>query len=213
MSGVPWRGYGSRRENKGYKRMNRNRAEEIMLFVEGKTTTAMLIGCWRFEKPYQKIDGRWIHIDWAVGEGEIVRHLCGESKCVNPLHLIRGTDIENAKDEIEVEEFSNELYAEMLNDRSLDNLERGLRNKVLVPRMLSKYRYTMGFELFGDVSKYAREMYRKNYIIEFRKRLSKKDIDEEVFKVQFERAKQLMNVLRGREDVKIIILPGGSDHE
>jgi len=117
-------------------------------------------GCWRFEKGYQTIEGVTLHQVWASGEGEVVRHLCGESKCVNPLHLIRGSDIENAEDEIKIRDYSVKLLQTMI-DENYDNYPRDLAMLTLMPRV-SRIKKDL-FSNMREVAAYAREKYRKLY--------------------------------------------------
>jgi hypothetical protein len=79
-----------------------------------------VLGCWRFNRKYPKLDGRAIHIELARGEGDVVRHLCRNGNCTNILHLIRGSDIENAYDELEVDKF----IVSYLRDKLGENYEK-----------------------------------------------------------------------------------------
>ena len=58
-------------------------------------------GCWlNGSGEYSKLGGRAIHQQFASGEGYLVRHLCCDSYCINPRHLLRGNEQENALDEV-----------------------------------------------------------------------------------------------------------------
>jgi len=58
-----------------------------------------LAGCWITPVKYPTINGESIHRMYAPGVGSVVRHLCCNKKCINPLHMIRGTQQENVDDE------------------------------------------------------------------------------------------------------------------
>lgn len=137
-----------------------------------------------------------IHREWANEDGEVVRHLCGDNRCVNPIHLIKGSDIENAMDEVEVEEFSNSLFEKKLGDYSLSGMERGLKYKVLVLRM--RLRFSERFRTLGDVKSYGREEYRKSVV--------KKMITDGT--VVEESVISRLNELRMNREIDIIIIPG-----
>ena len=56
-------------------------------------------GCWIMPAKYPTIDNQSIHRTYAVGYGPVVRHLCCNNRCANPLHMLRGTQLENVNDE------------------------------------------------------------------------------------------------------------------
>lgn len=58
-------------------------------------------GCWELLVDYGSL-GRKIggYNKWATGEGVLVRHLCSNRRCTNPLHLVKGTHAENSQDEM-----------------------------------------------------------------------------------------------------------------
>lgn len=58
----------------------------------------MFIRCWIASRPYATMGCFSIHkgID---GPGEVTRHLCCNSKCINPMHMKRGTQGENRHDD------------------------------------------------------------------------------------------------------------------
>ncbi len=60
----------------------------------------MEAGCWISDSKYPRMDKKYIHQTYATGKGEIVRHLCSNSYCINPMHLIRGSAGENNADEM-----------------------------------------------------------------------------------------------------------------
>jgi hypothetical protein len=165
-----------------------------LLFMSGEDT---LYKCWRFEQRYQKLDGFYLHHKWAAGEGDVVRHLCGEGKCVNPLHLIRGTDIENAVDEIDVRDFAIDWMEKELDDYSLEGLENDIKFRVLVPRM--RLRYKDKYDTLEDVRSTAREFYRQKY--------ERYIVNEGKFiQEQMDYAKRLMEILNSRDDVSIVVI-------
>lgn len=91
--------------------------------------------CWLTNKPYQQIRGEYLYQRMTCfGEGEIHRHLCGNGKCINPIHLRLGTDIENAYDELEVRSYMIKRLQEQL-EEDYSNLPPDVAILVLVPRM------------------------------------------------------------------------------
>ena len=62
---------------------------------------APFTGCWNLEVDRGSL-GKGIgdYRSWAAGDGKLVRHLCSNSRCINPLHLVRGYDKENGEDEV-----------------------------------------------------------------------------------------------------------------
>lgn len=59
-----------------------------------------LAGCWITNVKYPSIKGESIHRTYAPGQGPVVRHLCCNNRCTNPLHMIRGSQQENMDDEV-----------------------------------------------------------------------------------------------------------------
>jgi len=118
-------------------------------------------GCWRFERSYQMIGGEYLHQKWAIGEGEVVRHLCGDNRCVNPLHIIRGSDIENAMDEIEIRKVAVRLLEELLNE-NYESYGIDVSILVLLARA-SRIRKDMFNNNIKEAAKYTREYYRTEY--------------------------------------------------
>lgn len=72
-------------------------------------------GCWMMvtKKGYPKLDGKPIHQQYAAGSGVLVRHLCSNKHCINPMHLLRGSDGQNSLDEMMRTEFNNYIAYEM----------------------------------------------------------------------------------------------------
>ena len=58
-----------------------------------------LAGCWIMPGKYPTIKGQSIHRTYAPGQGQVVRHLCCNNRCINPLHMLRGSQQENVDDE------------------------------------------------------------------------------------------------------------------
>lgn len=63
--------------------------------------------CWPLHQPYMRIRGvaahRWIAA-WRHGEvpaGRVVRHTCDNPNCINPWHLVIGSQAENVRDMLE----------------------------------------------------------------------------------------------------------------
>lgn len=145
--------------------------------------------CWRFvNERYPMLNGRYLHQEWvAVGEGEVVRHLCGDSRCVNPMHLRRGSDIENAYDEIKVRSFSIQMWSMMLKEdySHLDDTVAYLVLRAKMGRLVQKEGKSS-----KDINNEAREMFRQWYEIALSDRFSKGDISYD--------EKYLINVTRER---------------
>lgn len=59
-----------------------------------------LAGCWVMPAKYPTIKGESVHRTYAPGRGDVVRHVCCNNRCVNPLHMLRGTQQENMYDEV-----------------------------------------------------------------------------------------------------------------
>lgn len=76
-----------------------------------------ILGCWLSKYSYPRIGYDRLHIKFAEGTGEIVRHLCGCNRCFNPLHIVRGSDIENTRDETEFESFGVDILSKILGER------------------------------------------------------------------------------------------------
>jgi hypothetical protein len=81
-----------------------------------------VIECWTANSDYVRINNRHLHIVNAVGRGELVRHLCGNKRCVNPLHLLRGSKMENYEDEEEKRAFIVHLIEPRLNVNRFRNI-------------------------------------------------------------------------------------------
>lgn len=146
-----------------------------------------MLGCWRFEFKYPRIDSKSLHQEWARGEGEIVRHLCGDASCVNPLHMIRGSDIENAEDEIKIRDFIVEVFQSELGEVYNDRYDNNMSVLILMPRMV---RASKGkFKNMKDVHYYGREEYRRCYeeII-----TTKQDVEKELFDYMLEKFRYLI---------------------
>lgn len=61
--------------------------------------------CWLTDTKYRCIRGPWphgrIHMGCNFDDDEVVRHLCSEARCINPIHMKGGTHRENANDRME----------------------------------------------------------------------------------------------------------------
>lgn len=141
-----------------YKGGNHHYDARMRLWISRNGT---LLDCWRFEKSYCKLDGVYLHAEWATGEGEVVRHMCCDNKCVNPMHLVRGSDLENAMDEIYMRDYSVEFLSNMIGE-DYSKLEKDLAIRILLPRVCRKKREM--FRTTSDVARYAREFYRKAFV-------------------------------------------------
>lgn len=69
------------------------------------------LDCWKWLGSYQSGYGRWgrelahraswrIHNHEPIPKGQVIRHLCHNTKCVNPFHLCLGTQQDNVNDMI-----------------------------------------------------------------------------------------------------------------
>lgn len=58
-----------------------------------------MAGCWLSPYKYMRFNGRAVHQIYAAGEGCLARHLCCNYHCVNPMHLVRGSDWDNRHDQ------------------------------------------------------------------------------------------------------------------
>lgn len=74
------------------------------------------VGCWLADGKYPKMGKEKIHQKFAAGSGPVVRHLCSERNCINPMHLVRGTAAENNKDEDEKNIFMVEVANNAMKD-------------------------------------------------------------------------------------------------
>lgn len=116
--------------------------------------------CWLAESHYPCIEGIKIHRG-INGEGRFVRHLCNDSRCLNPLHMIRGNGVENSQDSHDMFEFEGYIihYAseehgkymslEMANFLWRESIELRWENKryaILVWKLILKYRKLEIFE-------------------------------------------------------------------
>ena len=194
----------ARKKDKLYKQSSSDNKKILFLFKDNQ-----LLNCWRFEKYYEKVDGMKLHQLWARGvgpivggEGPIVRHLCSEGRCVNPIHLVRGSWHEYAKDEIKVRNFENELMMNILNDRSMEGEDKDLIHSTLLPKMIVKQMDELGCRLLREVEKDLRELFRKDYVQKLVDNLE--DISED--KIQLADIK--LDWLINRPDVYIITVPG-----
>jgi hypothetical protein len=170
--------------------------KEKILFVFRES---MIVNCWRFETKYEKLDGLPAHQTFARGTGPVVRHLCSDNRCINPLHLVRGTDYENAKDEIEVRDFENELMMEILEDRSMEGEDKALIHLTLLPKVSIKLIDERGYNSLGETNKYLREFFRKRYV-------EKLTYTPEL--IEYQIAERTLNELKSRSDISIVIMPG-----
>ena len=168
-----------------------------MLFVFKENE---ILNCWRFEHRYEQLDGQKVHQLMARGEGPVVRHLCSDGRCVNQLHLIRGTDLDNAKDEIEVRDFEIEKFEEILMDWSMRGEDKHLVHLTLLPRVAIKLREVRGIRSLGDTNQYVREMFRQDYV----SRLIALKFSRE----ELATAESKLAWLKSRPDIAVITVPG-----
>ena len=194
----------TKKKDKLYKQYSSNDKKILFLFKDNQ-----LLNCWRFEKYYEKVDGMKLHQLWARGvgpivggEGPIVRHLCSEGRCVNPIHLVRGTDYENAKDEIEVRNFENGLMMDILNDRSMEEEDKDLIHLTLLPKVSIKQIDELGCRSLRKVEKDLRELFRKDYIQKL------VDNSEDISEDKIQSADIKLAWLINRPDISIITVPG-----
>ena len=81
-------------------RMEKRREERVRTILVDPYD--FMAGCWLSPFKYMNFNGAFIHQIYAAGEGSLVRHLCCNNYCVNPMHLIRGENWENSQDEVEM---------------------------------------------------------------------------------------------------------------
>ena len=189
--------YGKRNFRK--RKFGNVKSGERMYVVRGN-----VIGdCWKFERVYAQISGEYIHKMFACGEGKVVRHLCMNNYCVNPLHLVKGTDIENARDEVVVRDFTLKLLEDMTEDYSLRDLnERNdVKFYVMVARATLKLRPMYGFKNIGETIKYARDRYRMYFVDSIKDKIDSEEMSERLIK-----ANKLLQLVseRGIEIVEIM---------
>lgn len=184
-----------RKSGRLYRQYSGNQRKTLFIFKENT-----LVNCWRFEKSYEKLDDMPAHQTFASGEGPVVRHLCSDNRCVNPLHLTRGTDYENAKDEIEVRDFENELMMNILEDHNMEGEDKALIHLTLLPKVSVKLVEERGYKSLGETNKYLREYFRQSYV----KRMLPKDIDYKSIETN-------LNYLKNRSDILIITIPGNGE--
>lgn len=178
-------------KKRNYKRVY-NQQENKLLFIDKNNPE---LGCWRFTQPYQMLDRKYVYSDLASGEGPITRHLCGDNKCVNTIHIVKGTDLENAMDEINVRDFSIKIFQEMI-DENYDEYERDVAIRILLPRVSRKY--SIQFKSMSELALYGRELYRREYV----KKLTSGSINVTI--KQMERAKTMLLALSRRSDISIV---------
>jgi hypothetical protein len=113
-----------------------------------------ILGCWLSKFKYPRIGNEQLHIKFAEGSGDIVRHLCGCNRCFNPLHVVRGSDIENAKDETEMQVFGISIMRQdiIVVCEGLTPNEEFLILQAKVTRLWNKSA--------SDVNQYLRECFR-----------------------------------------------------
>lgn len=172
--------------------------EKKLLFV---TRIDELLNCWRFEKYYERLDGITIHQSLARGEGPVVRHLCSDGRCINPLHLLRGTDLENARDEIEVRDFEIKVFEEILGDYSMEGEDKHLIHLTLLPKVSIKLSDERGIRSLRDTNNYVREYFRRDYV---RRLIEGRKFEKEEFKFNI----ATFSMLTDRDDIAIVTLPG-----
>lgn len=190
-----------------HKRYEKSRRRNRYMQQDGKKALIVfkvntLLNCWRFENPYEKMYGLHLHQQWARGKGPIVRHLCSDGRCINQLHLVRGTDYENAMDEVEVRDFENELMMQILDDYSLKGEDKTLIHFTLLPKVSIKMAEEVGPKSLGEVNRVLREQFRQAYvkkIIDYENGLSDEELDE---------AQKKLNWLCDSPDITVINIPG-----
>lgn len=182
-----------KRFNNWYKVDSRYKQVERRIVV---VESDWLTSCWRFTEWYPRVNGLWLHKEWARGEGEIVRHLCSDGKCVNPLHLKRGDDIENAMDEVNVMKFSASYWSILLDE---DYSSYGDQVAYLVLRArASRFIDKNAGRTMKQINSDAREMFRKSYIAVIREKvIDSKTIDYITDKFKW---------LNSRNDLEICII-------
>jgi hypothetical protein len=79
-----------------------------------------ILGCWMSKFQYPRIGIEQLHIKFAEGTGELVRHLCSDSRCFNPCHVARGSWRENAKDETELQLFGIGIMRKLVGEEFSD---------------------------------------------------------------------------------------------
>lgn len=176
------------------KKRYRNTGLPVVELMEGREFT----DCWLADWKYLMVCGISLHKTWAIrGKGEIVRHLCSDSRCVNPLHLMRGDEFENADDELEVRDFTLKRYMEELNDYSLANESRDRAFYIIVPRFAIKMRED-GNDKFSpsEAISYGRELFRADYVFRLEKEVS---ANPELFESMFMHCEDCLKWLESRK--------------
>jgi hypothetical protein len=132
-------------------------------------------GCWNTSYKYLKLDGAKLYKILALGEGEVVRHLCGNSCCINPIHLKMGSDVENAYDERPFRAFVIKYLQERLKEDYSD-LPEDIAVLVVMARaarIIPEYEYK-GMKARED----ARREYSLVYARERAKKIDKSEEDK-----------------------------------
>lgn len=139
-------------------RWNRKEKENRRLKIEISKELGIL-GCWLCEFKYAWIDDgerkEHLYQKFANGEGEVARHLCGDGRCSNPAHLIRGSNRENIKDESKLQLFGVYLLREILKEEYSDMTQD--EEFMMLQTSYSKIRHWK----LTNTTQFVREEYRK----------------------------------------------------
>jgi len=168
-----------------------------------------MFGCWLCDKKYPSIDGMPIHVRYGVGEGVLVRHLCGISRCINPMHLMRGSARQNTDDRITkdlvITEYLKDLMKGKLNTLSepiCDDIEYSYLN------IFSEYWFYRWKIDKGITQSMIEEEVNSRWRLTFKKIMEDEeyieDIGLEIYKDQMRMAMMLMRELRHRDNITIL---------
>jgi len=92
---------------------------KVVVFKEGTKYK-----CWRTVSKYKnfgnKVPYGMVHRMCANGDSGLIRHRCGDARCINPRHFMSGSYSDNAIDKVEKDQFMYEMlvYYKVYDDLS-----------------------------------------------------------------------------------------------
>ena len=164
--------------------------------------------CWKFvHEKYPRLEGSYLHTQYAHGQGEVVRHLCSDSRCVNPLHLVRGSDVENARDEIAIRDFAIHEWMKILTFNDSQTLDLDEKPEILylvlqarVGREIEEYKGRSNLDAYKDMRKKYNEIFQRSFMASY---IQNEEFSQ-LYCKQLEACKVLYGRLRSRYDITII---------
>ncbi len=161
--------------------------------------------CWVTDVKYPKIDNKYIHRQFAAGVGKVGRHLCSINHCINPMHLVMGSDADNAEDEGFKQYMLKRLLLEEDKASNFIVYKIGVKDveyanfKMLVPWYAIWKKFDTGkIWEYEVVVGYFERLWKLRFRLGVERRLTREELGEDIYNEQVENRFTLKILLKDK---------------